>query len=337
MTDDIIRFDDTPVPDEHRYTVQDAINAMPIDPDALVPPEIIFGLSGLTPDDITLVKPVWQDLPQAQRVIIIERLTEQAEVDHFVDYETFARFAYSDPTPAVRVAALNANWADESLENLHETTAMAEHDLAAPVRAAALTHLSKYLYLAEIEEFPAEETQAAQALALQHATDSTENADVQRLALEALAHTTHARVAPLIETSFSADDPADQASALRAMGHTCDPRWGEDIIAALQSPSPEVSLAALFAAGNIGLTDAVPHIKGYTDSEHEEHRYIAVWALGETGSQDAIDILIELLHAAESADEDNQDDDWLEALEDALENARMMNALGLSEGFLDDE
>ncbi|MFP4322417.1 MAG: HEAT repeat domain-containing protein [Anaerolineales bacterium] len=331
--DNIIRFDDTQMPDDKRYTVQDALAALPIKPDELVPPAIIFGFSGMRPDDVALVGPVWRELPEEQRVIIMERLAEQSEADYMVDYEVLARMAYTDPVPAVRVAALNANWADESLDNMQQTATIAHDDPAYSVRAAAFTQVSKYLYLAEIGELDQDEVEMAKGVALQHATDAQEHEDVRRLALEALAHTSHPQVAGLIENASATDDPAEQASALRAMGHTCDERWNDEVLDGLNHAAPEVSLAAIFAAGNIGLEDAVEPLQGYIHAPEEEHRYIAVWALGEIGSEDALRTLADLLDEAAESD----DDEWLEAIEEALENARMMLELKLTMDMEDDD
>lgn len=314
-----------------RFTVEDALNALPLKREGIVPPAVVFGFSDLEPDQLEQVRPIWQKLPEDQRVMIMERLAEGSEADFALDYTLFSRLGYDDPAAAVRIAALQAGWTDESLPTLHRLMEIAKHDPVAEVRAAAITQVGRFIYLGEIEEISKADSEPAEELALSLHTDPKESIDVQRRALEALAHSSRPGIEKLIQAAYEHDDFMMRVSAVNAMGNSCDDHWASIIMDELDSPNAEMCFEAIRAAGAIGLAQCVHRLSELSYSDDQQLQEAAIWSLGEIGGDQAIAALNQLQLFAEEMD----DDDLLDCIEDALAVASMMSDLDFDFELLD--
>ncbi len=94
---------------------------------------------------------------------------------------------------------------------------------------------------------------------------------------------------------------------------------------ALQSDDPEMRYEAARAAGELMIEDAIKHLRKLVLDDDREVKEVAIWSLGEIGGSEATRILQRLANDAENSD----DEELIEAIEDALGSATMGNSLVL--------
>jgi HEAT repeat protein len=306
--------------DNPDYSLEDALQALPIESAKLVPPQVVFGFSDLDPQDLAQVQKVWQQQPEAHRIAIMERLAESSEADYMLDYSVFAQVGYADPLEAVRAAAIEAAWMDDSPEALQRLSESAQQDPAVKVRAAAIAQLGQFIHLAELEQLDKDEVQPIADYIYGLAQDPRQPLDIRRRALEASANSQRPGLNDLIERAYDDDEFQMRLSAVAAMGNTADERWEAHILRELNGNEAEMVFQAANSAGDIGLEAAVERLTELAYVDDPQIQAVSVWALGEIASDEAIDALNGLAEYAES----EEDDDLLEMVEDALGNAEMM-------------
>lgn len=280
---------------------------------------ILYGLSDLSDADIKTLEPVWNSLTPAYRRKITRQLAESGEMDYELDYRAVGLFALGDSDPAVRAAAIEVLWVDETLELMHRLIHMASGDQSVDVRAAAASALGRFILAGELGELPEEETRHAQETVIALFNNHNEDVMVRRRALEAISNCGNPMVESAIHQSYNSSDERMRISAVFAMGRTCDSKWEATILKELHSSSAEMQYEAIRAAGELELEKAVPQLGKLVLSDDREVQETAIWSLGEIGGSEALRILNAL---AEVADE-NEDEELQEAIEEALGNANL--------------
>lgn len=287
---------------------------------------VYYGLSELDTAQIGKLKPVWEQLQPATRRKVMRRIAQVSETDFAMDYGTIGFFALGDPDPGVREAAIETLWMDESVVLMGKLVEIVQHDSALEVRTAAASALGAFVSLGEYEELPEADFHRMQAALIALWQDDTEHPDVRRRVLESLANCSHEIVPGAIDEAYHSDYPPMRVSAVFAMGRTCDDdRWSEIVMREIESDDMELRYEAARAAGGLALIDAVPLLGVLADEGDREIQQVAIWSLGEIGGGEAKRILS---HLAEQAEEDD-DEDLLDAIEDAIVNASLMDGLGL--------
>jgi aminopeptidase N len=281
---------------------------------------IFYGLSDLMSSQIERIKPVWNELDPEFRRKVVRRMAETSEANYEMDYRAFGLFALNDPDPEVRSAAIDVLWEDESLELMRLLVIIAQNDDTPFVRATAVTALGRFILAGELGNLPEGETANAQDVAIKLLNDDKEEVDVRRRALEALANSSHDMVPGAIKKAYRSNDRKMQVSSVFAMGRTCDDQWENIVLNELDSEDAEMRYEAARAAGEIELVSAVPKLAQLLTENDEDIRLAAVWSLGEIGGKEAIRILEAMLEVAEEA----EDDELIEAVEDAIGNANLV-------------
>jgi HEAT repeat protein len=281
---------------------------------------IFYGLSDLMSSQIERIKPVWNELDPEFRRKIVRRMAETSEANYEMDYRAFGLFALNDPDPEVRSAAIDVLWEDESLELLRHLVNTAQNDDTPFVRAAAMTALGRFILAGELGNLPESEAINAQDVAIRLLNDDKEEVDVRRRALEALSNSSHDMVPGAIKKAYRSGDRKMQVSSVFAMGRTCDEQWENIVLNELDSEDAEMRYEAARAAGEIELVSAVPKLAQLLTENDEDIRLAAVWSLGEIGGKEAIRILEAMLEVAE----ESEDDELIEAVEDAIGNANLV-------------
>src|SRR5574341_933254 len=134
--DDEFELDDEDEYSRPDYDFEDALQALPLKKDGLIPAQILLGFSDLMPEELEHIRPKWQQQPATHRQIIMERLAEASESDFELDYAVFATLGYNDPDSQVRTAAIQAGWTDDTPETLNILMKLAKQDASVEVRAA---------------------------------------------------------------------------------------------------------------------------------------------------------------------------------------------------------
>lgn len=284
---------------------------------------LLYGLSGLTETERGRLGPVWHELGTGYRRKVLEDLTRFAEANIEMDYRQVGLLGLTDTDYGVRTRAIDLLWEDESLELMTQLIHMATEDAQPEVRAASATALGRFILAGEVGDLPEDETAIAQQAVIGILQNPKELVEVQRRALEAIANCSHPIVKGAIREAYNSPEQAMRVSAVYAMGRTCDERWHDVVLDELESDDAEMRYEAARAAGELELMDAVPKLARLLLEEDREILAVTVTALGEIGGKEAVRILEALVEKAE----DEEDDDLLQAAEDALGNASLVDGM----------
>lgn len=297
----------------------DEVLAVLTSPDEPFDAATIYGLSGLTRQQLDTLGEAWMSIPPERRGKLLQHLNTVSEANFEMDFRGINHLALSDPESNVRRFAIEGLWEDESPDLLHKLVEIVRTEPSLDVRAAALTELGRFILLGEYEEITRADARLAQETVLQ-VLRSDEDNDVRRRALEAIANCGHPGISDMIREFYTQDDLNMRMSALFAMGRTCDAAWTEEILEELESPVPELQYEAARAAGHIQIEEAIPHLRRILEeTDDTEILEIVIWALGEIGGEGARKILSRVIERAEA----EGDDEILEAAEDALDAASL--------------
>jgi HEAT repeat protein len=300
-------------------TTLDALRESLKDGEGAVPSTVYYGLSALEPDDISLLTPVWDELSPAYRRSLMRDLLDASEANFELDYEALGFFALEDSDAGVREAAIELLWENETLVLMNRLITLAQGDEAVAVRAAAASALGRFILLGELGDLPESETVRAQDAAVSILNDQTEDIDVRRRALEAIANCGHDIVDGAVREAYDSPDRRMQISAVFAMGRTYDAQWNDFVLEQLEADDPEMRYEAARAAGELEIEEAVPALTRLALEDDREVKEVAIWSLGEIGSREAARILERLATEAKRL----EDDELLEAVEDAIGTASL--------------
>jgi HEAT repeat protein len=265
------------------------------------------------------VREVWGGLPLEYRQKLLQQLVDVSETNFELDYRALAFMVLADDDAESRATAIDLLWEDETLELMDRLIDIAQWDESVQVRAGAAAALGRFILLGELGDLPERETVRAQDVVVNLLTDTDEDVEVRRRALEAIANCGHELVTEAIEEAFDSDDPRMQASAVFAMGRTCDSRWNKFVLREISNPDPAVRYEAARASGELEIEEAVPHLARLAQGRDREIKEVAIWSLGEIGGSYALRVLGSLADEAEK----NDDEDLLEAIDEALGNASL--------------
>ena len=284
---------------------------------------LLYGLSDLTEQQRDKLLPVWHELGNGYRRKIMRDLVEFSEANIDVDYRTLGLLVLRDTDPVVRSTAIDLLWEDETLELMHALIVRARKDDSVEVRAAAASALGRFILLGELGDLPTKETLPAQDAMMMIWQDEQAPLDVRRRALEAIANCSHPNVPKAISAAYHSDYPLMRVSAVYAMGRSYDERWHDIVLEEIESSDPEMVYEAAKAAGELEITEAVPRLARLILDEDREILEVTVWSLGEIGGKEAVRVLEALMEKAE----DEDDAVLMDAIEEALGNATLMQGL----------
>lgn len=287
-----------------------------------VPSSAYYGLANLTPDAIEAFAPYWYAIDSEFKQKVLAEFAEASEINFDLDYQSLGNLSITDDNSNVRVKAIGVLWADESLEHLSRLIDLAETDENTDVRAAAVSELGRFILLGEYGEIPENEASRAQDVAIGILNDTSEEVEVRRRALEAISNSSLDFVSEAIREAYESDDRSMRVSSIYAMGRSYDDQWNDAVIREIHNDDPEMRYEAARAAGELELEEAVTLLGQIAVVDEREIRQVAIWSLGEIGGSQALRLLSAL---GEDAREAN-DEDLLEAVEDAIGYASMSGA-----------
>lgn len=276
------------------------------------PARALYQFSDLNKADLAALETAWPQASPERRRSVIEDLSEIAEANFEVRFDLVFRLALEDEDAEVRATAVTGLWEEEEPDLIAPFLGLLQHDPAAKVRAAAASALGRFVYLGEVEEIPEKQLRRIEE-ALLATSNSQDELEVRRRALEALSFSGRPEVPPLIEQAYQSPEQKLRVSAVFAMGRSADPSWGEYVIAEIENDDPEIRFEAVRAAGELELRDAVAALTRRLDDEDTQIHEAAIWSLGQVGGPDARETLLNLL-------DETEDDEEREYIEEALEN-----------------
>jgi HEAT repeat protein len=276
-------------------------------------------LSSLEGQERKLLAQKWGEIPVKRRRALIEELEEAAQEDALLCYEPIARIGLGDSDPDVRVTSIRMLW-DEDSPGLEEVLLnMLENDLDERVRAGAASALGHFVYQGELDEIPTKTLKVIEEQLLR-TVNGKDAMPVRRKALEALGFSSRPEVTGMIEHAFASDNDDWVVSALFAMGRSADKRWTGDVLRMLDNENPLIRLEAARAAGELEIKRTGPILIEMLNDPDDDVRAAVIWSLSQIGGQGVADALEEWM-------EDNEDEEEIALIEEALDN------LAFNEGF----
>jgi HEAT repeat protein len=296
-----------------KLSFQDALDSL-LDSKKALPQGHLKLYSDLDPTSLRLFLDAWRNVPQARKLLLLDKLEAHFEEDTIVSYEEIGRVLLDDPDAEVRVRALRLLAESEDPKLVGKILDIFIADTESAPRLEALHLLGEFLLLGEYEKIN-EKLERKIEDALISAIRGEGNADLRRRSLEILGFSSREEIPSLIESAFERIDPAWVASALRAMGHSQDERWNADVVDKLLDEEPLVKAAAIEAAGTLGIQEAIPFLIQTLDDEEEEDDVVAacIWSLSQIGGDEARTYLVGLADQTE-------DEELSDFLEEAIEN-----------------
>jgi len=270
-------------------------------------------LSDLSPDELELFRKAWARIGVVRRRQIVDKLVELAEEDPKLNFDDIFHACLHDPDETVRVRAIDGLWECENRSLIVPLITLLREDDEESVRAAAAIALGKFALLAELGKLRPEDGERVQEALLSAIDDQTEQPEVRRRAIEAIAPLNLPRVKDIICQAYTSDDAKMRASALYAMGMNCDPIWLITLVKELGSQDAEMRFEAAVACGALGDEQAVPHLIQLISDMDSQVQLSAIAALGQIGGGEAQEALRRCL--------EHPDEHIREAAKEALDEA----------------
>ena len=271
-------------------------------------------LSDLSREDRDALRAGWTSIAPDRRRAVARTLVDLAEDNIELDFRNAYQVLLDDPEEAVRLAAIDGLWEDESPAVLGRLLALIAEDQAATVRAAAVGALGRFTYLAELGKLRDDRKAALRGRLLAVVRNPTEHPDVQRRAIESLGYLSGDDEVSAEIRAGSAGPGKLPISAICAMGRSMDARWAPTLLRELQSAAPEMRYEAARAVGELGDAAHVPALLDLLTDSDVEVRQAAIWALGQLGGRQAAVALLKFRDTDNPAIRD--------AVEDALSELR---------------
>lgn len=297
-------------------------------PGQMIPAGVVRGLSNLHPSLVMAMVPVWVKLENEVKRDVMQALVELGASDFETDYTLVGMMAIDDEDAEVRRLAIELTTFIEEPPFMDTLFEIAQNDASDEVRAAALKALGAFIMRAELGKLSENATAPVVQYLLSVLRDSREDSEVRARALESVSYSSNEAITGEIQRAYNGDDSRMKTSSIFAMGASGDDQWGEFIVHELERGSAENRFEAARAAGELLLQEAVRPLSQLVFGEDSEVVREAVWALGEIGGKEAARVLEALLEQVEGEDED---DDLIDLIEDALDNANA--AAGAAFGF----
>jgi len=270
-------------------------------------------LSGLSSVEMKLFSEIWDELNAERRIQIISRLTELAEDNLELNFDTIFRFCLSDPEEDIRSMAIEGLWENEDTSLIDPLIKLLEEDESGKVQSAAAKALGKYAILAELGNLRNENTEKVREALLGAIDDSNKSKEVIRRVIESAAPLSIPDVQEAISDAYYSNDPDLMISAIYSMGKSCNVSWLPILIKETENDDPEIRYEAAGACGELEDERVVPAlIKLANEDDDIDVQMAAIQSLGKIGSLSARECLTLCL--------ESYNDAVKEAAEEALQN-----------------
>lgn len=245
--------------------------------------------SDLDRQELAKFQPVWRRLPAERRIEIARKLFSLAEDNVDLNYRSVFLICLDDPEATVRVTAIEGLWEDERVQTMRQLLPLAQ-DSSSEVRAAAMTVLGRFAYMAVMDELRPDDRQAVHTTLLRVADDAAQPPEVRRRAIESLGYLADnaGDAQSVISRAYEHQDQDMRASAIVAMGRSMRPEWFGQITHELRSESPVLRFVAAQAVGELGEDGQplLPTLLPLVEDTDLEVSLMTIWALGQVGGQE---------------------------------------------------
>lgn len=283
---------------------------------------IAYGLSDLSTKDIEQIRPVWEVLDTTYRQILLQTLVDELQENYQWDYEAFCLMILSGTENTLKGSAIELLETSESFHVMRRLLEIAQSEVDVIIRAESVRVLGNFILMGELGNITEEQIRPVYEFVFMLQQDITQNSLVRARALESIAYYSDDRVESLIREAYFSEDDTLKISALIAMGHTADSdKWEETVLSELKNGTEDMQLEAVRACGELQIARSVRQLHRYFQDAEREGQAVAIWALGEIGTKEAIRVLEQIADIAEQ----EEDDEMLDLVEEAMGNATLGN------------
>ena len=277
-------------------------------------------LSSLSSEDLVEFNAVWLSLSTVRKNEILSELVELCEDNLDVDFTSVFRTCLGEADEQVRERATRGLWESDDRVIIRPIISLLNSDPSPKVRSAAATSLGKFAEMAQDGKLLSRDAERIQQALLSLAENKSEELEVRRRAIEAVASFNSPEIEEIIRDAYHNGDAELKQSSLYAMGKSSDSRWLPIVLNETHDQDAAIRYEAATACGQLGDESSVPHLIRLIKDEDFQVQLSAVHALGALGGQLAKQALLQCLkmedepleQAAQAAlDETGFDDDPL--------------------------
>lgn len=315
-------FDDSDYP---QPTIEDVIEHLRKGEDVSTSDTLFHGLSDLTDEAVATLRPVWQGLDVGYKQLLVEILIDEGQDSLYsMNYDELGMLCLADEQAGVRRAGAELLVVSDSVAVLAGVVRAMRVERVDMVKAELATTLGAFIYLDEVGDIAEGATAEARELLTRLYLDEGESPEVRGRALEAIAYSSEVSVDEYIMACYRSGDDVFKRSAVVAMGHTADTaRWESIILDEIERGTGDIQLEAARAAGELQIEEAVPALMRFFEDGETQVREVVIGSLGQIGNREAIRYLERIAEIAEEED----DEEMLELVEDALSNANLFGGV----------
>ena len=291
----------------------DELFSLLMDEEQLLPIEELSALSDLDTRQLDRFSSCWQSLSPQRRRTLLATLGQQADEHVELLFDSINCLGLDDPDPTIRKIAIGNLWesTDPSLPAAF-LTALNE-DSSIIVRAAAADALGRFVLLTELEDDSLTESDQIVDDLLRTIRDGA-SSELHRACVKSLGFSSREEAQAIIADAYLSEDEDLVQSALIAMGRSANPVWRPEILQELLHPSPLIRAEAARAAGELELHDAAQSLVELLEDVSDEVIHIAIWSLGQLGSDVARTALLNIQASAPDPETVKKADEALEHL-----------------------
>ena len=269
----------------------------------------LLQLSDLPVEGLAELKTVWSNLPTERRRETVRKLIELADDNVEFDFSSIFKSCLTDGDDAIREMAAKGLWEAEDRALIRPLVKLLENDTCAEVRASAAMSLKNFAVMAQNGKLLSRDGDRIRQALLAAARSPTEDIDVRRRAIEAVASFNTSETNIALREAYESDNPTLVQSAIFGMGQSSNADWLPTVVDEMTNPLPAVRFEAVTACGLLGEERVVPHLVRLLRDDDAEVRLASIKAIGLIGGPVAKNVLQQHL----------SDDD--EAIEEAAREA----------------
>ncbi len=313
-------YDDDGLVERPNPTVEAIIEHLLKGEDASTSETLLYGLSDLSESYIEEIRPVWQNLEAGYKQLLMQILIDEMESHFDLNYDALGLLGIEDTESLVRRASVEILGESESLRVMRRLFQLLKLEKVSAVKAETARVLGHFILLDEVGDIKEGATREIRHFVESLYQDKSQSVDVRARALEAIANSSESVVEVYIKDSYRSDDDELKLASVVAMGRSADrQQWESIILNELMYGRGDIQIEAARATGELQIGEAIPHLMKLFEEDDIEAQTIIIWALGEIGNREATRYLERIAEIAE----ENEDDDMLELVEEALGNASL--------------
>ena len=263
----------------------------------------LLQLSSLSNAEVMEVVTSWPRIPLERRREILERMIDLATDNLELDFASVFRACLTDADDEVRAWAARGLWDCDDRTLIRPLIKLLTLDPSAEVRAAAAISLGKFAEMAQERKILSRDAEKIHEALLATVTE-TEDPEVERRSIEAIASFRSPQVEDIIRKAYHDGDERLKQSAIYAMGRSSDERWLPIVIQETRHEDASIRYEAANACGCLGSDVTVPHVIAMLEDDDSQVQLAAVKALGSIGGGLAKRALTQCLKMGDEAMEE---------------------------------